>query len=279
MNVGLVIRYVISYAAYAGALVCLTQLPSIWARQAANLAYVPTAENLAMHEFTVVLDAGHGGVDGGTQGQGVLEKNLSLAITRRVEKHLATAGVRTVLTRRDDTYVSLEKRIDLANRHQPSAFVSIHLNADAVSGDTAGLETYYCSRKRLGDMMRLRDRLGLPKGEVIRDRRSEWLAETLHNGIRTATGVENRGTRDSNYLVVMNSECPAVLIECGYLTNEAEARRLQNEDHQEKIAVAVAGGVRKFLLASRLNPRRGIERNPMTVAMPTGASSLREGNP
>ncbi|MEZ0276173.1 MAG: N-acetylmuramoyl-L-alanine amidase, partial [Roseimicrobium sp.] len=119
----------------------------------------------------------------------------------------------------------------------------------------------------------------LPKGEVIRDRRSEWLAQTLHKGIRAATGVENRGTRDSNYLVVMNSECPAVLIECGYLTNEAEARRLQTEDHQEKIAKAVAEGVKKFLLASRMNPRRGIERNPMTVAMPTGSSSLREGNP
>lgn len=277
MSLGLAIRYAVSYAAYAGAFLCLTQLPSIWARQTAALAYVPTPESLAMHNFTVVLDAGHGGVDGGTQGDGVLEKDLSLAITRQVEKRLAEMGVRTVVTRRDDTYISLDRRVDLANRYQGDAFVSIHLNADATSAETAGLETYYCSRKRLGDIIRLRERLGLPRNEVLRDRRSEWLAEILHKGIHTATGAEDRGTRDSNYVVVMNSECPSVLIECGYLTNSAEARRLQDEAYQAKIATAIAGGVRKFLLAARMNPRRGIERNPMTVAMPT--APLREGNP
>lgn len=271
------IRYAASYAACAGALLCMAQLPGIWEKQAATLAYEPSDVTRLMQEFTVVLDAGHGGVDGGTQGEGILEKNLSLAITRRVEKHLATAGIRTLMTRRDDTYVALEKRADFANRHQPDAFVSIHLNADATTGDTSGLETYYCSRKRLGDMMRLRERLNLPKDETIRDRRSEWLADILHQGIRTATGAENRGTRDSNYLVVMHTECPAVLIECGYLTNTNEARRLQEEAYQEKIALAITDGLRKFLLASRMNPRRGIERNSLAVAMP--GPTLRNGNP
>ncbi|QIF00756.1 N-acetylmuramoyl-L-alanine amidase [Roseimicrobium sp. ORNL1] len=277
MSLGLAIRYAAAYAAYAGAVICLMQIPSIWAKQTAALTYVPTDESRAMHEFTVVLDAGHGGVDGGTQGEGILEKNLSLAITKRLEKHLAAAGIRTVLTRRDDTYVSLEKRTDFANRHQPDAFVSIHLNADANSGETSGLETYYCSRKRLGDMMRLRERLGVPKEENIRDKRSQWLADILHHDIRKATGSEDRGTRDSNYLVVMHTECPAVLIECGYLTNTDEARRLQDEAHQEKLATAVAAGLEKFLLATRMNPRRGIERNSMTVAMP--APALHDGNP
>jgi N-acetylmuramoyl-L-alanine amidase len=271
------IRYAASYAACAGALLCLGQLPGIWEKQTAALAYEPSDMTRIMREFTVVLDAGHGGVDGGTQGEGILEKNLSLAITRRVEKHLATAGIRTLMTRRDDTYVTLEKRADFANRHQPDAFVSIHLNADATTGDTAGLETYYCSRKRLGDMMRLRTRLNLPKDEPIRDRRSEWLANLLHKGIRTATGAENRGTRDSNFVVVMQTECPAVLIECGYLTNSAEARRLQEEAYQEKIAAAITDGLCKFLLASRTNPRRGIERDSLAVAMP--GPLLGDGNP
>ncbi|RBP47409.1 N-acetylmuramoyl-L-alanine amidase [Roseimicrobium gellanilyticum] len=271
------IRYAVSYAASAGALLCLTQVPGIWAKQAASLAYQPSDVTLVMQEFTVVLDAGHGGIDGGTQGEGILEKNLSLAITRRVEKHLAAAGIRTLMTRRDDTYVALEKRADFSNRHQPDAFVSIHLNADATTGNTSGLETYYCSRKRLGDMMRLRERLDLPKDEAIRDRRSEWLADILHKGIQATTGAENRGTRDSNYLVVMNTECPAVLIECGYLTNTAEARRLEDEAYQEKIAAAITDGLRRFLLASRMNPRRGIERNALAVAMPGPA--LEDGNP
>src|SRR5262245_28664954 len=112
MSLGLAIRYTAAYAAYAGAVLCFMQIPSIWAKQTAALAYVPTEQSRAMHEFTVVLDAGHGGVDGGTQGEGILEKNLSLAITRRLEKHLAAAGIRTMLTRKDDTYVPLEKRTD-----------------------------------------------------------------------------------------------------------------------------------------------------------------------
>jgi N-acetylmuramoyl-L-alanine amidase len=271
------IRYAASYAACAAALLCLAQLPALWEKQTAATAYVPSDLTLAMREFTVVLDAGHGGIDGGTQGEGVLEKNLSLAITKRVEKHLANAGVRTLMTRRDDLFVPLEKRADFANRHRADAFVSIHLNADATSGDTAGLETYYCSRKRLGDMMRLRERLGLARDEAIRDRRSEWLAELLHTGIREATGAENRGTRDSNYLVVMHTECPAVLIECGYLTNAAEARRLQEDEYQEKIATAITDNLRKFLLASRTNPRRGIERNPLAMTSPGAA--LGNGDP
>lgn len=271
------IRYAASYAACAGALLCLAQLPRLWDQQTAATAYVPSDLTLAMREFTVVLDAGHGGIDGGTQGEGILEKNLALAITKRVEKHLANAGVRTLMTRRDDTFVPLEQRADFANRHRADAFVSIHLNADAISGETAGLETYYCSRKRLGDMMRLRERLGLARDEAIRDRRSEWLAELLHNGIRGATGVQDRGTRDSNYVVVMNSECPSVLIECGYLTNSAEAQRLQEEAYQEKIAAAITDNLRKFLLASRTNPRRGIERNPLALAGP--GPLLRSGNP
>lgn len=277
MKMSLALRYGIAYAAYLGAVICLAELPSVWARQDAALRYLPSAEGEAMREFTVVLDAGHGGVDGGTQGLGILEKNLSLAITKRVEAQLAAAGIRTVMTRRDDTYISLETRSDLSNRHQADAFISIHLNADANSGETAGLETYYSSRKRLGDVTRLRARLNIPADETIRDRRSQWLAGILQRAIQETTGVESRGSRDSNYHVVMHSECPAVLIECGYLTNDRECRRLQNEAYQEKIAVAVASGIKQFLLATRMNPMRGIERNPVTLAMPT--NSLREGNP
>ncbi len=279
MTVRQVLRHGIAYAAYLGAVFCLCQIPGVWARQTAALAFVPTAESQAMHEFLVVIDAGHGGVDGGTQnpGSGLLEKNLSLEIARLVERKLGEEGIRTFMTRKNDSQVTLEQRSRLANQLQPDAFVSIHLNADADSAETAGLETYYCSRKRLGDLARLRERLGLPPGEAIRDRRSEWLARSLHQDILSVTGAENRGTRDCNYLVVMNTECPAVLIECGYLSNDAEARRLKNAAYQEKLATAVAGSLKKFLLAKRVNPRRGIERNPMTAAMNDGPA--RRGNP
>lgn len=277
MSLSMALRYGASYAALVGAALCLAQIPSLWARQDADLAYVPTPESEAMGDFTVVIDAGHGGVDGGTQGQNILEKNLALTLSERVEELLKQEGIRTFMTRRDDTYIPLERRSDLSNRHQADAFISIHLNADGESDETAGLETYYCSRKRLGDVARLRTRLGIPAGDIIRDGRSEWLAGMIHNSIREATGVESRGVRDSNFHVIMHSEAPSVLIECGYLTNDAEARRLKDGMYQEKLAGAIAGAVKKYLLASRVNPRRGIERNPMSLAMPS--PNLREGNP
>ena len=271
------VRLICSYASLIGAGLCLWQVPGLWERQLDGLRRTPTAWEDELRSHLVVVDAGHGGVDGGTQGHGVLEKHTALEIARRVEKHLRSLGIRTVMTRRDDTFVELEERCAIANRNAASAFVSIHLNADATSDDTAGIETYYSSRKRLGDLMKLRTALGLAPGLALKDERSAWLARTLQRDLCKATGANDRRARDSNYLVVVQAECPAVLIECGYLTNETESKRLTSEAYQEKIAASIAGSVRHFLLAKGLNPRRGIVTESVGSAAPTG--SLRGGNP
>lgn len=271
------IRAGLSYTAYCGSAFCLWQVPLIWQQQEESLRSGPEAWRDLLRDALVVVDAGHGGVDGGTQGNGVLEKRCTLEIARRVEEQILFHGMRTIMTRRDDRYVSLEERSAVANSKGASLFVSIHLNADATSGETAGLETYYSSRKRLGDLSRLRDQFDLPPGSTFKDQRSFWLARKIQSAICQATGSADRNARDSNYLVVMQSECPAVLIECGYLTNADEARRLQDPAHQEKIAVAVAATVKNFLLAARLNPRRGIVVDSVVEATPSGA--LSGGNP
>jgi N-acetylmuramoyl-L-alanine amidase len=271
------IRAGLSYTAYCGSAFCLWQVPLIWQQQEESLRSGAEAWRDLLRDALVVVDAGHGGVDGGTQGNGVLEKHCTLEIARRVEEQILRHGMRTIMTRRDDRYVSLEERSAVANSKGASLFVSIHLNADATSGETAGLETYYSSRKRLGDLSRLRDQFDLPPGSTFKDHRSFWLARKMQSAICQATGSADRNARDSNYLVVMQSECPAVLIECGYLTNADEARRLQDPAHQEKIAVAVAATVKNFLLAARLNPRRGIVVDSVVEATPSGA--LSGGNP
>lgn len=271
------IRCMLSYGAFLGAGFCLWQAQAYWEQQSLAFRSGPNAWMDMLREHLVVVDAGHGGTDGGTQGFGVLEKKCSLAIADRVEKQLHARGIRTRMTRSDDKYVELTERSAVANRNGASVFVSIHLNADATSDETAGVETYFCSRKRLGDLLKLRDRFEITPGHAFKDGRSEWLARTVQKAVCAATGASDRRARDSNYLVVMQAECPAVLVECGYLTNETESGRLATAAYQEKVAGAVAESVKHFLLATSLNPRRGMVFDPRVDALATGTT--REGDP
>jgi N-acetylmuramoyl-L-alanine amidase len=273
MNLLSAIRCTVSYGALFGAGFCLWQAQAFWDQQSLSFRSGPNAWMDILRQHLVVVDAGHGGTDGGTQGYGVLEKRCSLAIAQRVDQQLRALGIRTLMTRRDDTFVELGERSAVANRNGASVFVSIHLNADATSNETSGVETYFCSRKRLGDLVKLRHRFDIAPGVGFKDKRSEWLARTIQESVCGSTGSPDRRARDSNYLVVMHSECPAILLECGYLTNEAESKRLQMESYQDKIATAVAQSVKKFLLATHLHPRRGIVFDPLTDAVATGGTS------
>lgn len=251
-------RIFISYGALFGAGLCLLQIPSLWEKEQNDLRLAPESLGDKIRGTLVVLDAGHGGVDGGTQGHGILEKQATLDLTHRVGKRLSEAGLRVVMTRGVDTYVELEERSATANRNQAALFVSLHMNADATSSETNGVETYFCDRKRLGDVVRTRGALSIPEGKSFKDKRSELLAMTVHRHVCQATGANDRKVRDSNYLVVMQSECPSILVECGYLTNESEAAKLQDGDYKAKFANAVAEGIKVYLSCARMNPRRGI---------------------
>jgi N-acetylmuramoyl-L-alanine amidase len=277
MSTLFVIRCCFSYAALLSAALCLWQVQSIWEKQSLALRSESDAWMDILRGHLVVVDAGHGGTDGGTQGHGVLEKKCSLEIAKRVESHLRSRGIRTMMTRSDDSYVELTERSAIANSNNASLFLSIHLNADSTSDETAGVETYYCSRKKLGNLVRLRDQFDIAPGQAFKDGRSEWLARTVQRALCAATGAADRRVRDSNYLVVMQAECPAVLVECGYLTNESESRLLSGAAYQEKIAAAIAESVKHFLLATDLHPRRGLVFDSVVEVFSTGA--MREGSP
>lgn len=229
----------------------------------AALAVTAKAE---ANPFLVVVDAGHGGMDGGTQGYGLLEKTVVIDLANRLEKHLKEQGCRVLMTRRDDTLMELGDRSAVANQAKADAFVSVHLNADPHSKDTAGVETYYSSRKKLGDGAKWRTRLGMKHDIPIRDERSPWLARMVQQRLCHLTGANDRKVRDSEFIVVMEAECPAVLVECGYLTNEAEALCFTNEGYKNSVVVAIGDAVLRFLHAIRMNPRRGLEFVPPTEA-------------
>lgn len=173
----------------------------------------------AMARPVIVIDAGHGGQDrGGGPGQRIPEKPYVLDIALRLRNALKEAGYQTVMTRSGDYFVGLGARCAVANSRRGSVFVSVHLNSGQREGAN-GIETYYYSGQSAG------------------------LAAAIHTRVLRAAGTEDRRVRRRGYYVLRNTRGIAVLCECGFLTNRAEASRLLTAAHRERLARAIAAGV------------------------------------
>ncbi|HYF35860.1 MAG TPA: N-acetylmuramoyl-L-alanine amidase [Prosthecobacter sp.] len=183
----------------------------------------------------IVVDAGHGGHDGGAVANGVVEKHLALALAHRLRHHLESQGLRVKMTRLTDDFLSLEDRSRLANQLGATAFVSLHLNTSVTAPEVTGLETYYSRRKSLSLRQDLLDDEG-PR-----------LARCIQRHACRLGRAEDRGIREKPYAVVSNTECPAVLVECGFLTNAAEAARLSRAEDQDCLTAGIAFGVAEFI--------------------------------
>lgn len=167
---------------------------------------------------TVVIDAGHGGKDGGAVWNGLLERNLTLDVAKRLDAVLRGKGLRTVMTRKTDSTVELSTRAVIANRTRSSVFVSIHFNACRDRG-ASGIETHY------------------------RSSRGRSLAGFIQRSLdRNVTGA-NRGVGYADYKVLRETKMPAVLVECGFISNKKEARLCASPAHRQKLAEAIAAGL------------------------------------
>lgn len=183
---------------------------------------------------TVVLDAGHGGTDSGAIGPtGVMEKDVTLAVTKKVESILKSSGARVVMTRTRDVDVygpndtasqELQARCNVAN-YDPSSevFVSIHCNSFS-NPDAKGMETYYYAPSSRG----------------------KRLATLLNEELEKAGGLFNRGVKTANFYVMKHTNVPASLIELGFISNYREESLLNSDSYQQKIAEAVARAVARF---------------------------------
>lgn len=192
----------------------------------------------------VVVDAGHGGHDGGAVANGVIEKNMSLDIAGRVKRELEAAGVRVVMTRSGDSFLSLDERAALAGRHEADAFVSVHLNTDGEGSDAEGVETYFAESQTLSA------RQFMPAGGVQRGNAAGGSAEfasTVQRLVCGATQAADRGIKARDYAVVARAACPAVLVECGFITSASESVRLKQAGYRDKVADGIARGVVLFL--------------------------------
>ena len=170
----------------------------------------------------VVLDAGHGGSDYGAIRDGVNEKDITLEITQRIASILKSKGYKVALTRSDDTYVSLQDRVEFSENETPEIFVSIHVNS-AVSTEPKGIETHYYHDT------------------------SKELANIIHRHLMKEIDTKDRGLVKSKFYVINHTTVPAILVETGFLSNNEERSELVTDSRKKKTAKAIAEGIIEYI--------------------------------
>ncbi|MBM3872731.1 MAG: N-acetylmuramoyl-L-alanine amidase [Verrucomicrobia bacterium] len=197
----------------------------------------------------ICLDAGHGGTDTGTQNRRLKldEKALTLDVAQRVRRLLEAKGYRVVMTRSDDRFVELEDRAAFANRAKADLFVSIHFNAFPQPGVT-GTETYILTRRgqrSTGAAKReSSDQVGLPGHRA--DPWNAVLGHAIHRQLVGRLNTADRGLKFGRFKVLTLVNCPGVLVESGYLSNEAEARRIATPAYRADIAAGIVAGIESY---------------------------------
>ena len=161
---------------------------------------------------TVVIDAGHGGFDrGGIRQNLIPEKDVALDVALNLREKLREAGLKTVMTRADDRFVTLGRRVAIANAHPEAIFVSIHFNA-GLRRSARGVETFYASPSEA------------------------TLAARIQRNLTRTTPGENRGIKRASFYVLRQTKIRAVLAECGFLTNPWDVALAQRSRYRQDLA-------------------------------------------
>jgi N-acetylmuramoyl-L-alanine amidase len=171
----------------------------------------------------IVLDAGHGGTDPGAQRGITNEKDITLSVVKYLSEFLKAQGIKVHLTRIDDTFISLQDRVDITNRTSPDAFVSVHVNAMESSNEISGLETYFQTEQ------------------------SKALASDIHKNLLDTLKVPDRNIRKAKFYVINRTEVPSVLAEIGFISNHDEREKLISSDYQKQVAEGLAKGIILYL--------------------------------
>ena len=226
--------------------------------------------------IVVVVDAGHGGRDPGAMANGLQEKKINLQVAKYLKPILEAEKFTVRLTRSDDRFIDLEDRAAFASRLNADLFISIHANAEE-TGTVSGIETFYCDRDaRFDPIVRALEaakrwkldasKLGLahePDGEITRilyglliedaRYRSRELATAIQSNLTEHAAAESRGTKPGPMRVLRHANCPAVLVETGFMTTRHEATRLGDPAYQKRLARGIAKGVIAYA-AAHLTP-------------------------
>ena len=255
-----------------------------------NLAFIATGFAADDNKFTLVIDAGHGGRDGGACANGAKEKNINLnvalAFGRYVERNCQ--DVKVIYTRKTDVFIPLHQRADIANKNKADVFISIHTNAVARGSNATGLETYTMGMRRSDEKrsaaMRENEVVLIesdyrqhyagfdprsPESYIIFDIVNETnmaesveLAQLIQRNVCATARRPNKGVKQDAFLVLRETSMPACLIELGYITTPSEAAYLTNSSNVD----AMARGIYQAFVAYK-NRRTGTV-SPVTPITP-----------
>jgi N-acetylmuramoyl-L-alanine amidase len=202
---------------------------------------LPLPTDTDMGNVTIVIDAGHGGEDGGCEGNGLVEKDLNLDISMRLASLLREAGVNVVMTRETDILLydknsdyegkkkvqDVRRRLEIATEQENAVLVSIHMNYFAET-KYSGLQVWYSKN----------------------DSKSRILANLIQTEVKTTLQPNNKRSikeATSGIFLLNNATFPAVLVECGFLSNTDEARALGDAEYRQAIAKSIFEAIMKYI--------------------------------
>lgn len=250
-----------------------------------NLRWDPTARQLVVSNRVttkskprlVVVDAGHGGPDNGMKGPlgapiSIYEKDVTLAVAKRLGAELKSRGVRVVFTRTTDTLIALSDRGRIANQAGGDLFISVHVNAANLGwkdpAAARGFETYFLAEAKTEDARRVEqmenesvrfetdanvqkdDALSYILSDMKQNehlRESSELADLIEQHLASIHPGPDRGVKQAGFRVLVTAFMPAVLVEIGFGTNAAEAKYLTDPRRQAEIASAIADAASDYL--------------------------------
>ncbi|MEO0143675.1 MAG: N-acetylmuramoyl-L-alanine amidase [candidate division WOR-3 bacterium] len=211
----------------------------------------------------IVIDPGHGGKDPGAIGKwGIKEKDITLSVSKKIANILKKEyGFKVILTREEDIFLSLSERAEIAKRYNAKLFVSIHCNYSEVD-NAFGPETYFLSTARTSEERAVEalensvikyeveesDILKFIVSDILQNaylKESQKLAFFVHEKLKD--GRNDRGIKQAGFYVLRKVYAPSILIEIGFISNPEEAKLLMDEEYQNKLAKAIAEGIKNYI--------------------------------
>lgn len=236
---------------------CIIILAFIASFAGCSTVQMSSVKNTTKTFNTVVVDAGHGGKDSGAYRRyGPPEKVVALDVARRLERKLRESQLKTVMTRDSDVFIPLNDRVASENAHKNAIFVSIHFN-DSRRRKTHGFETYYHSGASVD------------------------LANRIQQKLMAIPNSANGGIHTANFRVLRLANCPAVLVECGYLSNRSEGNQARDSEYRDLLADRIAEAIVEVRYGSgayRTPPRLAAQLRPQPEPTGNGASLAPAGS-
>ena len=246
-----------------------------------------TVEAPGIH--TIVIDPGHGGKEVGAIGPaGLMEKDATLALCRKLADALeAKLRTRVILTRTDDSVVSLDQRTAIANQYHADLFLSVHMNAAVVKG-AHGSETYFLSLEASDELAKKAAEVenasakaaaqnndlklilwDLAQHEYLSE--SSRFAQAVQEEMNRATGVQSRGVKQAPFKVLVGATMPAALVEVAFISNPDEESKLRRDDFQKSVVDALTTAIERY--KTDYETRIGIVRPPPPAPAPAPAAA------